>query len=117
VFLSVVFTVVVILGAAMFAVEGPESGFTSIPESMYWAIVTLTTVGYGDIAPVTFWGKLIAAVVMILGYSLIIVPTGIISAEVVVARVKSPTTQACPECMREGHDKDASHCKFCGAAL
>jgi voltage-gated potassium channel len=117
IFLSLVLTVVVILGAAMYLVEGAENGFTSIPTSMYWAIVTMTTVGYGDIAPHTVLGKLIAAVVMVLGYSLIIVPTGIISAEVVVARVKPASTQSCPECTREGHDADAKHCKFCGAGL
>jgi voltage-gated potassium channel len=115
VFMSVVLTIVLILGTAMYLVEGKESGFTSIPQSMYWAIVTMTTVGYGDIAPETVLGKIIASVMMFLGYSLIVVPTGIVTAE--VSRVKPITTQSCPSCLREGHDIDAVHCKYCGETL
>ncbi len=119
VFLGGVLSLVTILGAMMYLIEGPESGFTSIPRGVYWAIVTMTTVGYGDIAPQTVLGQALAAFVMILGYAIIAVPTGIVSAELVQAarRQVSGTTQACPGCGAEGHDQDASHCKHCGAAL
>lgn len=117
VFLAVVVIVVVLVGAAMHLIEGADSGFTSIPQSMYWAVVTMTTVGYGDVAPQTALGKMIAATMMILGYSLIIVPTGIVSAEMARPSGKRITTQVCPECMSEGHDADAVHCKFCGTKL
>jgi len=118
VFLTFVVIVVVIFGSAMHLIEGPESGFTSIPQSMYWAIVTMTTVGYGDIAPETPLGKALAAAIMMLGYCMIIVPTGIVSAELAGAAIRKPlTTQVCPECMAEGHDTDAKHCKFCGGRL
>ena len=117
VFITAVLVVVVIMGSAMHVVEGGEAGFDSIPQSMYWAIVTMTTVGYGDVAPETPLGKLLAAVVMILGYSFIIVPTGIITAELTRGHVKPVSTQACRECSREGHDVDAKCCKFCGAEL
>ncbi len=117
VFLTSVLVVVVIMGAAMYLIEGREAGFNSIPESMYWAIVTMTTVGYGDIAPLTPLGKAVAAVVMVLGYSFIIIPTGIISAELARAPAKPITTQSCPTCTREGHDMNATYCKFCGAKL
>ncbi len=117
VFLTSVVVVVVIMGAAMYLIEGEDNGFTSLPQSMYWAIVTMTTVGYGDIAPETPLGKMVAALVMILGYSFIIVPTGIISAELKRSVIKPITTQACPDCSLEGHDEDATFCKFCGAKL
>jgi voltage-gated potassium channel len=119
VFLASVLIVVMIVGAAMHLIEGrhPESGFTSIPQSMYWAIVTMTTVGYGDVSPETPLGEFLAAVLMILGYSFIIVPTGIVSAELAAAAVLPVSTQACPDCSREGHAADAKHCKFCGAKL
>jgi len=117
VFMAFIITAVGILGAAMHMIEGPENQFTSIPQSMYWAIVTMTTVGYGDVTPQTPLGKALAAVMMILGYSLIVVPTGFVSAELALAGIKKPTSQVCPECMAEGHDSDASHCKFCGALL
>lgn len=94
-----------------------STGFDSIPESMYWAIVTMTTVGYGDITPTTTLGKAIASGMMLLGYCLIIVPTSIVSAELVKDSKKLITTQVCPECFSEGHDKDARHCKFCGEHL
>ena len=125
VFLSFVLIVIVIVGSAIHVVEGgridsegqPIVGFDSIPESMYWAVVTMTTVGYGDVSPTTVPGKALAACMMILGYCMIIVPTGIVSAELAHAGGKGPTTQACPECLAEGHDADAANCKYCGAKL
>ena len=116
VFLGTVLTIVMIVSSLMYLIEGPENGFTSIPQSMYWAIVTLTTVGYGDIVPQTTAGKMIAAALMILGYAVIAVPTGIVSAELVQAKQRV-TTQVCPDCLAEGHDPDAVHCKFCGSTL
>ena len=117
VFFSVVLTLVVIIGSLMYVIEGREGKFTSIPRSVYWAIVTLTTVGYGDISPTTAAGQLLAAIVMILGYSIIAVPTGIVTAELMRAPAARPSGQACPSCSAEGHDKDAQYCKFCGAKL
>jgi voltage-gated potassium channel len=117
VFLVFLVIAIVIVGSAMHLIEGPESGFTSIPQSMYWAVVTMTTVGYGDVAPQTPHGQALAAVIMILGYSMIIVPTGIVSAELARPHGARITTQVCPECMAEGHDADAAHCKFCGSRL
>jgi voltage-gated potassium channel len=117
VFLFAVITIVVITGSAMYVVEGEVHGFTSVPLSIYWAIVTLTTVGYGDLSPATSLGKTMAAALMILGYSIIAVPTGIVTAEMTRAHRAFSTTQACPECSAEGHEDDASHCKHCGSAL
>jgi voltage-gated potassium channel len=117
VFVMVVMTLVLIMGSAMYVVEGEQGGFTSIPRGIYWAIVTVTTVGYGDIAPQTVLGQAIAAAAMLLGYSLIISPTGIFTSEMARVAAKSVTTQSCPSCLREGHDRDASFCKYCGARL
>lgn len=118
VFLFVVLTLVVIIGSLMHVIERGENGFTSIPRSVYWAIVTLTTVGYGDISPQTAPGQFLAAIVMILGYSIIAVPTGIVTVEWAQASARHKlNTQACPSCSAEGHDSDAVHCKFCGAKL
>jgi voltage-gated potassium channel len=117
VFLGTVVTIVLIVGSLMYLVEGEDSGFTSIPQGMYWAIVTLTTVGYGDIAPQTVVGKLLASVVMILGYGIIAVPTGIVTVELAHARRAPITTEACPDCGVGGHDSDADFCKYCGARL
>ena len=117
VFIGTVLSLVVILGTLMYLIEGEEHGFTSIPRSMYWAIVTMTTVGYGDIAPQTVPGQILASVVMLLGYAIIAVPTGIVSAELVHAAREQVSTQACPECGHEGHELDAKHCKFCGSVL
>ena len=117
VFLTTVAVTVTIVGAAMYLIEGPEHGFTSIPMSMYWAIVTMTTVGYGDISPETPLGRILASALMVLGYALIIVPTGIVSAEMAQQMGRSFSTQACPQCSREGHDADAHNCKWCGATL
>ena len=117
VFLVTVLTLVLIIGSAMYLVEGPEHGFTSIPLSIYWAIVTLTTVGYGDLAPQTVFGRVLASAVMVLGYGILAVPTGIVTAELVQGHTRPVTTQACPACSAYGHDPDARHCKYCGAAL
>jgi voltage-gated potassium channel len=118
VFLGTVATLVLIVGSLMYLIAGEEHGFTSIPQAIYWAIVTLTTVGYGDVAPQTFWGKALASLVMITGYAIIAVPTGIVTVE--LGRLSGPkavSTQACPQCGHEGHDPDAMHCKHCGAKL
>ncbi len=117
VFFIFVVLLVTIIGAVMYLVEGGQEGsqFTSIPRSVYWAIVTLTTVGYGDITPITPLGQFLSAIVMILGYSVIAVPTGIVTAELFQAR--RTNTQACRYCAREGHDDDAVFCKYCGARL
>ena len=117
VFLFVVLTLVVIFGSLMYIIEGEENGFTSIPVSVYWAIVTLTTVGYGDISPSTGLGQTVAAIVMILGYSIIAVPTGIVSVEICRAYKDAVSTEACPQCATEGHDVDAVYCKYCGSRL
>jgi len=118
VFLGAVLTIVIIVGSAMYLIEGEEHGFENIPVSIYWAIVTMTTVGYGDMAPHTPLGKALASIIMILGYGIIAVPTGIVSVELAgVAGKKSLTARACPSCGAQGHDADAKHCKFCGAEL
>ena len=117
VFLFVVLTLVVIIGSLMYVIEEEENGFTSIPRSVYWAIVTLTTVGYGDISPKSGMGQFLAAIVMILGYSIIAVPTGIVTVELSRAQKGKSGTQVCPNCSAEGHDKDAQYCKFCGTKL
>ena len=118
VFLLTVSTLVVVIGTLMYVVEGPAHGFTSIPRGMYWAVVTLTTVGYGDVAPHTALGQALASLVMILGYGIIAVPTGIVTAELTVgARSRAVSGQACPACGAEGHDPGARFCDRCGAAL
>ncbi|HYP29976.1 MAG TPA: ion transporter [Blastocatellia bacterium] len=118
VFLSAVMLLVVIIGALMYVIEGEEHGFTNIPVSIYWAIVTLTTVGYGDLSPRTPLGQMLASIVMVIGYGIIAVPTGIVSVELAqAARQQNVTTQSCPACAAEGHDPDARCCKYCGANL
>lgn len=118
VFLITVVTLVLIIGAVMYLIEGPESGFTSIPMSMYWAVVTMTTVGYGDIAPQTVLGQLLASAVMIIGYGIIAVPTGIVSVEMAEAyRQTAREQRRCEECGAVGHDPDAKFCKHCGTAI
>jgi voltage-gated potassium channel len=117
VFLVTVLALVTILGSLMYMIEGEENGFTSIPQSIYWAIVTMTTVGYGDLSPHTPLGKAVASVIMIVGYGIIAVPTGIMTAEMVQLSTKGVTTQSCPACGAEGHDGDARFCKFCGSAM
>jgi voltage-gated potassium channel len=117
VFLLGVLTAVVIMGALMYVVEGEAHGFTSIPISIYWAIVTMTTVGYGDLSPHTALGKALASCVMILGYAIIAVPTGIVTVEMSHAMRARVSTRACPRCSAEGHEHDARYCKYCGAQL
>jgi voltage-gated potassium channel len=119
VFLFTVVTIIVIVGALMYVIEGGTNGFTSIPTSMYWAVVTLTTVGYGDVAPVTTLGRFVASLVMILGYGIIAVPTGIVTSELVHAarRPEEISGQACPSCSAEGHPVGARYCFRCGSDL
>lgn len=117
VFLVVVLTVTIINGTLMYLIEGPSNGFTSIPKAIYWAIVTLTTVGYGDISPQTPIGQFIASLIMILGYGIIAIPTGIVTSEITRMRTTPTNTQACPSCSREGHADDAAYCKYCGEKL
>lgn len=118
IFLSVVLLTVLLLGTTMYVIEGPENGYTSIPTSVYWAIVTMTTVGYGDVTPHTDLGKFIASVMMLIGWGIIAVPTGIVTAEMTARRfARPPTTRTCHECLSEGHDPDAKFCKDCGAKL
>lgn len=123
VFMTTVIALITIMGAFMYVIEGPEHGFTSIPIGMYWAAVTITTVGYGDISPGTPLGKLVATLAMLMGYAIIAVPTGIVSAEMVrdataeggSGLVHNP--HACPACGAEGHHLDAVYCRVCGAPL
>lgn len=118
VFLTTVVTAVIIFGTLIYLIEGPENGFTSIPLSIYWAIVTMTTVGYGDIAPQTTLGQTLASIIMIMGYGIIAVPTGIVSSEMIsLKRRERLTTQVCPHCLKEGHDIDAIYCKYCGGEI
>lgn len=118
VFLFFVVMLVIILGTIMYMIEDAESGFSSIPRSVYWAIVTMTTVGYGDIAPATSLGQFVASVIMILGYAIIAVPTGIVTNDL-MKTMKSPAlnNRACDNCGKDGHDKDAKYCKICGGTL
>ncbi len=117
VFLGTVLTLVLIVGSLMYLIEGEEHGFTNIPESIYWTIVTMTTVGYGDLAPVTVVGRILASIVMIMGYGIIAVPTGIVTVEMASATRRTVSTRACLDCARDGHDNDATHCKYCGGRL
>ena len=116
VFLFFVINMVIIVGTLMYLIEGPEHGFNSIPSSIYWAIVTMTTVGYGDISPQTPQGQLLASLVMIVGYAVIAVPTGIVTSEMIRGS-KSSNTQVCPQCLYDKHENDALYCKKCGARL
>jgi len=117
VFLFTVLSIVVVVGSLMFLIEGPRHGFTSIPRGVYWAIVTLTTVGYGDIAPVTPVGQTMAALVMIMGYGIIAVPTGIVTVELAHQAQQQPSSLSCIGCGEERHEKDAAFCRKCGASL
>jgi voltage-gated potassium channel len=118
VFLYSVFMLAIVFGSLVYAVESREAGFTSIPTSVYWAIVTLTTVGYGDISPQTPLGQMFASTIMIMGYGIIAVPTGIYSAELIRTYTAGKVrNDACPDCGRTGHDFDADYCKYCGHAL
>ncbi|MDC1161849.1 ion transporter [Tenacibaculum sp.] len=117
VFLFFVVILCVILGTIMYLIEGGENGFTSIPRSVYWAVVTLTTVGYGDIAPHTPFGQFIASIIMILGYGIIAVPTGIVTSEMTKIDNVHTNTQSCTNCSKEGHQDDADFCYHCGSKL
>lgn len=120
VFLFVVTLLVILIGALMYLIEGGvNEGFSSIPRAVYWAIVTLTTVGYGDITPATDVGQFLSAMVMILGYAIIAVPTGIVTNEIIASSQKRmrTNTQVCRFCVKEGHDDDATYCKYCGGRL
>lgn len=117
VFLFVVFVLCIVLGSIMYLVEGDEGGFTSIPKSVYWCIVTLTTVGYGDIAPITPLGQFLASVIMIIGYGIIAVPTGIIGVEIAQAKKIPTNTQSCPNCLEDKHLDKAIYCHECGGVL
>jgi len=115
-FVCSVVVIVLIMGTLMYLIEGPENGFTSIPVAMYWGFVTVTTVGYGDLAPKTPLGQLLASTLMVIGWGMIAVPTGILSVELLEAG-RQVSTQACPSCSAGGHDFDARYCKHCGSAL
>lgn len=122
VFMGAVFTLAMIMGTLMYMIEGGESGFTSIPRSIYWAIVTITTVGYGDIAPHTVFGQVVASMLMLMGYAIIAVPTGIVTTEIVSAekekkKIEKASTRVCDSCGKSGHDADAIYCKYCSAEL
>jgi voltage-gated potassium channel len=116
VFLFFVINLVIIVGTLMYLIEGPEHGFRSIPASIYWAVVTMTTVGYGDISPQTPIGQFMASLVMIVGYAIIAVPTGIVTSEI-IRGAKKTNTQVCPHCLYDQHDNDAVFCKKCGSKL
>jgi voltage-gated potassium channel len=118
VFLSAVLMIVLVVGTLMYVVEGPANGFTSIPTAVYWAITTMTTVGFGDITPKTDLGRLIASAMMLLGWGTLAVPTGIVTAEMTSQRHQAPpTTRTCHDCLTEGHSGDANYCLHCGAKL
>jgi voltage-gated potassium channel len=118
VFMSFVMLVVVVMGTLMYVIEGPENGYTSIPVGVYWAITTMTTVGFGDIAPKTDLGRMLASLMMLMGWGTLAVPTGIVSAEFTARRLQRvPTTRTCHECLSEGHSSTATYCRDCGAKL
>jgi len=117
VFLLTVVTIVVVVGTMMYVIEGEEHGFSHIPLSIYWAVVTLTTVGYGDLAPATTAGRALAAILMLTGYGIIAVPTAIVTAELTRATARPISTQACPTCGAEAHEHDAVFCRRCGSRL
>lgn len=119
VFLSVVVMIVLVIGTMMYVMEGPEHGFTSIPFAIYWAISTMTTVGYGDIVPATDLGRLLASIIMLLGWGILAVPTGIVTAEMTAQRFRPRwvSGERCRACGLEGHEEDAEYCRICGARL
>ncbi|MGK0440485.1 MAG: voltage-gated potassium channel [Pseudohongiellaceae bacterium] len=117
IFLFTVSIAVTLYGSLMYVVEGPEYGFTSIPKSIYWAIVTVTTVGYGDITPHTVFGQVIASLAMLTGYAILAVPTGILSAELINEMQRERSVTSCRNCEKPGHERDAEYCKYCGAEL
>ena len=118
VFLFAVLTLVVVFGSLMYLIEGPTNpGFRSIPDSMYWAVTTMTTVGYGDITPATPFGRALATMIMIMGYGIIAVPTGIVTMELNEASRRAANTKTCPNCAAEGHSREATYCWRCGHHL
>lgn len=118
VFISAVLMIVLVMGTVMYVVEGPANGYTSIPTSVYWAITTMTTVGFGDITPKTELGRFITSFMMLLGWGTLAVPTGIVTAEMTARRLGSqPVSRTCPECLKEGHAPEAHYCLYCGTAL
>jgi voltage-gated potassium channel len=117
VFIGVVLTTVLIAGALMYVIEGEKHGFTSIPLAVYWAVVTMSTVGFGDIVPHTVLGRFVASILMLLGYAIIAVPTGIVTVELGAAARSAGTKPPCPSCGEERHDSDALWCKRCGSRL
>ncbi|WP_434357012.1 ion transporter [Parasalinivibrio latis] len=117
IFFFSVMVLVTVFGSLMFVIEGPEHGFTSIPYSIYWAIVTMTTVGYGDIVPQTDIGKALASLTMLMGYSIIAVPTGIITAHMGQHLTRQRQLIRCPNCSKSDHDADADYCKYCGSSI
>jgi voltage-gated potassium channel len=117
IFFATVLVLSTMFGSFMFVVEGPENGFTSIPKSIYWTIVTITTVGYGDITPQTVLGQIIASAAMLTGYSIIAVPTGILTAELAAEMQRERSQRVCQHCSRLGHETDSTYCKFCGHSL
>ena len=117
IFISTILTLVLIFGALMYVIEGPQNGYTSIPRSMYWAIVTLTTVGFGDITPKTTLGQMLTSLIMLVGYSIIAVPTGIFAAELAAGIREARQRTVCPSCQLEEHHPDARYCRRCGAEL
>ncbi|MFT4768394.1 MAG: voltage-gated potassium channel [Glaciecola sp.] len=117
VFFSIVITIIVVFGCLIYVLEGPNNGFENIPVSVYWAIVTVTTVGYGDVVPVTAAGRAISALAMLVGYAIIAVPTGIFTANIIEKRQTKRTPLNCPQCSRAGHEEDARYCRHCGSYL
>jgi voltage-gated potassium channel len=117
IFFILVLVLSTLFGCLMYVVEGPGNGFSSIPKSIYWTIVTITTVGYGDITPHTVLGQIISTLAMLTGYSIIAIPTGIITAELANEMQREKSVYPCANCVKAGHDMDATHCKWCGAGL
>jgi len=118
VFLVAIFSIVTIMGTVIYMIEDPKDGFTSIPRCVYWAVVTLTTVGYGDIAPQTVLGQVFASLIMVMGYSIIVIPTVfVVTSSMLSTRETTLNTQSCPSCSQEGHDNNAEFCKYCGDSL
>ena len=117
VFLATVLMIVVTLGTVMYVIEGPQNGFTSIPIAVYWAVTTMTTVGFGDIVPRTDLGRAIATIMMLMGWGVLAVPTGIVTAEMTSQRLRAVTGRVCPQCGASGHTADARFCRVCGTTL